>query len=78
MEQPTNNTKNDQLQIPEEIIRQILVIRDLGVCNMFDIITVRRVAYEEDLIELLDYLSERAHREAYIDFILYGKRSQKK
>ena len=73
-------TKDNQLPtIPEDIIPQILMVRDSGKTNMFDIQTVMRVAYEMDQVQLIEFLAESdENKNAYIDFILYGKREQNK
>lgn len=55
------------------IKKQILAIRDSGLTNMFDINTVRSIAYNEDFSELVCYLDN--NREDYVHFILYGEQS---
>lgn len=50
---------------------QILVIRNTGITNMFDIIAVQRIAFDMDFYELVDFLE--TDRKAYVDFIIYGK-----
>ena len=64
--------------ITDEIVDQIKMIRDTGKTNMFDTITVRRLAYEMDQVALVEYLCERENRNAYYEFILHGKRPQDK
>lgn len=55
-----------------EIIKdQILVIRDTGLTNMFDVNAVQRLAYERDFYELVVYLEE--NRKEYVHFILTGE-----
>nr|DAX83536.1 MAG TPA: protein of unknown function (DUF5049) [Caudoviricetes sp.] len=55
----------------DKIKEQILVIRNIGITNMFDIIAVQRIAFEMGFYELVDFLG--TDRKAYIDFIIYGK-----
>ena len=54
----------------ETIRNQILVIRDTGRENMFNVPAIQRIAYEMDFFELVIFLEE--HRDEYIRFILYG------
>ncbi len=58
-------------QMNDKIKEQILVIRNIGITNMFDIISVQRIAFEMGFYELVDFLG--TDRKAYIDFIIYGK-----
>ena len=58
-------------QMNDKIKEQILVIRNTGITNMFDVITVQRIAFEMGFYELVDFLG--TDRKAYIDFIIYGK-----
>lgn len=58
-------------QMNDKIKEQILIIRETGLANMFDVNTVQRIAYEMDFYELVDFLE--TDRKAYIDFIIYGK-----
>ena len=58
-------------QMNDKIKEQILVIRNIGITNMFDVIAVQRIAFEMDFYELVDFLE--TDRKAYIDFIIYGK-----
>ena len=55
----------------DKIKEQILVIRNIGITNMFDIISVQRIAFEMGFYELVDFLE--TDRKAYVDFIIYGK-----
>ena len=55
----------------EKVQEQILVIRDTGLTNMFDVNTVQRLAYERDFYELVLYLED--HRKEYVNFILTGE-----
>lgn len=55
----------------ETIKEQILVIRDTGLTNMFDVNMVQRLAYERDFYELVVFLEE--NRKEYVQFILTGK-----
>lgn len=58
-------------QMNDKIKEQILVIRNTGITNMFDVITVKRITFEMDFYELVDFLE--TDRKAYVDFIIYGK-----
>ena len=55
----------------DKIKEQILVIRNTGITNTFDVITVQRIAFEMGFYELVDFLE--TDRKAYVDFIIYGK-----
>ena len=50
---------------------QILVIRETGLTNMFDIYTVQRLAFEMEFWDLVIFLEE--NKEAYVQFILTGE-----
>lgn len=50
---------------------QILVIRETGLTNMFDIYTVQRLAFEMEFWELVIFLEE--NKDAYVQFILTGE-----
>lgn len=54
----------------ETIRNQILVIRDTGLTNMFDVHMVQRLAFDRNYFELVIFLEE--HRKEYVQFILYG------
>lgn len=58
-------------QMNDKIKEQILVIRNTGITNMFDIIAVQRIAFDMDFYELVDFLE--TDRKAYVDFIIYRK-----
>lgn len=55
----------------DKIKEQILIIRETGITNMFDVRVVQRIAYEMDFYELVDFLE--TDRKSYVDFILHGK-----
>ena len=55
----------------DTIKEQILMIRDSGETNMFDVDTVMAIANREGFYELVCYLSE--HPRKYFQFILTGK-----
>lgn len=55
----------------EKVKEQILVIRDTGLTNMFDIPMVQRLAFERDYYDLVIYLEE--NRKEYVHFILTGE-----
>lgn len=58
-------------QMNDKIKEQILVIRNTGITNMFDVISVQRIASKMDFYELVDFIE--TDRKAYVDFIIYGK-----
>ena len=51
--------------------KQILAIRDTGLTNMFDVVTVQRIANDMGFYELVVYLEE--NRKEYAHFILTGE-----
>ena len=55
----------------DKIREQILAIRKTGRTNMFDSITVQRIAYELQFYELVVFIEE--HRNEYARFILTGE-----
>lgn len=55
----------------EMVKKQILVIRDTGLMNMFDVHMVERIANDMGFYELVAYLEE--HRKEYMHFILTGE-----
>lgn len=54
----------------DKIKEQILVIRNTGITNMFDVISVQRIAFEMEFYELVDFLE--TNRKAYVNFIMFG------
>jgi len=55
----------------ETVKKQILVIRDTGLTNMFDVHMVERIANDMGFYELVAYLEE--HHKEYVHFILTGE-----
>ena len=55
----------------ERVKEQILIIRETGITNMFDLPVVQRLAYERDFFELVIFLEE--HPKEYVHFILTGE-----
>ena len=55
----------------EEVRKEILLIRNTGCTNMFDLPAVKAIARELDFTDLLDFL--KRNREKYIHFIFTGK-----
>ncbi len=78
MEKKSN--KDNQLPtIPEDIISQILMVRDSGETNMLDTYAVICIAAKMDQMQLIDFLVRSdENRNAYINFILHGKHDQNK
>ena len=55
-----------------EIVKeQILAIRETGICNMFSLIEVKRLAYERNFFDLVVYIEE--YPKEYAHFILTGE-----
>ena len=54
-----------------KVREQILVIRNTGLTNMFDVNTVQRMAHEMNFFELVVFLEE--HKDQYVRFILTGE-----
>lgn len=54
-----------------KVREQILVIRNTGLTNMFDVNTVQRIAYKMNFFELVVFLEE--HKDQYVRFILTGE-----
>lgn len=57
----------------EKVKNQILDIRATGLTNMFDVLTVQRIANELHYYELVVFIEE--NRKAYVQFILTGETS---
>jgi hypothetical protein len=55
----------------EKIKEQILAIRDTGLCNMFDLPYVQRLAFDRNYYELVLFIEE--HRKEYVHFIMTGE-----
>jgi len=64
-------------QITPTIKKQILKVRDTGETNMFDCRAVMTIANREGLLELADYLLDKANWKAYGRFIMTGKTEEK-
>ena len=60
--------------ITDKIFEQILEVRNTGETNMFDIRAVMRVAYDLELYELVNFLTDKKNKYIYFQFILSGKR----
>lgn len=58
----------------EEIINQILAIRNTGETNIFDIPVVIDIAMRDGYYELIDYLAE--YKSDYLHYILTGEISE--
>lgn len=55
----------------DTIFSQILKIRDSGLVNMLDCTAVQRIAFDNNMFELANYIEE--YRSEYFKFILHGK-----
>lgn len=60
----------------DEIIEQIMIVRDTGLTNMFDTNHVAIIADRLNLYELVAYLTDKDNRREYCEFILSGKRKE--
>lgn len=56
--------------MPPVIKDQILVVRDTGLTNMFDVAVVQRIAYDMAFYDLVCWIED--HKKEYSRFILYG------
>ena len=54
----------------DKIREQIMAIRGSGATNMMDVTQVQRLAFKQDLHELVIFIEE--NRGEYIRFIIYG------
>ena len=54
----------------DKILEQILIIRDSGKSNMFDLNVVQRLAFDQGFYELVIYIYE--YPKEYFHFIMYG------
>lgn len=60
------------VKVQDDIIRQIIKVRDTGLTNMFDTNSVQRIAYEMGLYELVMFIED--DKKAYINIIINGKK----
>lgn len=56
----------------EKIKSQILLVRETGMTNMFDVNAVQRIAYDMGLYELVMFLEDRMNTSRYSNFIITG------
>ncbi len=56
----------------DEMVKQILIIRDTGRTNMFDVNAVERIAMEYEFYELMTWIE--MNKKAYCHFIMTGER----
>ena len=54
----------------DKILEQILIIRDSGMTNMFDMNMVQSLAFDQGFYELVIYIYE--HPKEYFHFIMCG------
>ena len=54
----------------DKVFRQLLAVRDSGVCNMLSINEVQRYAFDNEMYELVNYTVE--FKRQYIHFIMHG------
>lgn len=60
------------VKVQDDIIRQIIKVRDTGLTNMFDTNSVQRIAYKMGLYELVMFIED--DKKAYINIIINGKK----
>ena len=56
--------------LTDEVVRQILAVRNTGATNMFAINNVAAIAKKCGFKELCDVL--KTHKDAYCEFIMFG------
>lgn len=54
----------------EKIREQLMLVRSSGRTNMFDTNAVQRIAFENGLYELVNFIEE--NKAAYVHFIMTG------
>lgn len=59
----------------EKLKSEIEDIRQSGICNMFDVPFVQRLAFDRNYYDLVLFLED--HRKEYVRFILYGNDDEK-
>lgn len=62
--------------ITATIKEQILEIRDSGATNMFDTRTVQRIAFDNDMYELVCFIQD--NKKEYVNFILFGDENEER
>ena len=55
----------------DRVFRQLLAVRDSGVCNMLSINEVQRYAFDNEYFDLVMYIEE--HKREYCHFIMTGR-----
>lgn len=65
------NRIKDELAKRDQIRQQVLLIRNTGETNMFDVENVKRLAYYYNYHDLINYLN--TDRAGYVNLILTGK-----
>jgi len=58
------------LVVTPKVKEQILIIRDTGLTNMFDVNAVQKLAFDRNLFELVNFLE--TNKKEYVQFIMYG------
>ena len=59
-----------KVKLDKTVLKQIEVIRNSGLTNMFDFNTVQRLAYENGSYELVNWMEE--NKDQYANLIMYG------
>lgn len=69
-------------EMTQEVMKQILLVRDTGETNMFDMQAVQYIAINNDWFDLVAYLGDlsnyrlsRPIKKEYFNFIVTGKNS---
>ena len=62
--------------ITATIKEQILEIRDSSATNMFDTRTVQRIAFDNDMYELVCFIQD--NKKEYVNFILFGDENEER
>ena len=55
----------------DRVFRQLLAVRDSGICNMLSINEVQRYAFDNEYFDLVMYIEE--HKKEYCHFIMTGR-----
>lgn len=63
----------EYIPVSDTVKEQVILIRDTGKTNMFNIDRVQEIAREMELTELVNFLVDKSHQLRYFGLILNGK-----
>ncbi len=66
-----NKEQVSPVGIDDKVKKQILVVRETGLTNMFDTQMVQKIAFDMEFWELVIFIEE--HKDVYARFILTGE-----